>query len=127
MIARRTPLKRTPFRRGAKKSKYARRPRAIDYMLFVKTLPCAAFGVSAEYQCDGPIEADHAGERGLGQKSPDSTCIPLCSSHHRHRHNVSGAFAGWSRERMRAWLNQRICVTQRLAMGMRIEVPTETT
>jgi hypothetical protein len=29
------------------------------------------------------IEAAHTGPHGLGQKSPDSTAIPLCATHHR--------------------------------------------
>ena len=28
-------------------------------------------------------EAAHTGPRGLGTKSPDESCIPLCSEHHR--------------------------------------------
>lgn len=33
-------------------------------------------------------EAAHTGPRGLGQKSPDEQCIPLCPDHHRHRRDA---------------------------------------
>jgi len=29
------------------------------------------------------IEASHTGAHGLGQKSPDTSAIPLCAKHHR--------------------------------------------
>src|SRR6202035_4595499 len=29
------------------------------------------------------IEASHTGPHGIGQKSPDSSAIPLCAKHHR--------------------------------------------
>lgn len=84
-----------------RKSSYKRRERDFDYMGWVKQQPCAAATLSA---CEGPVEADHAGRRGVGQKADDSTCIPLCSSHHRQRTDFSGVFRDWDRERMRYWL-----------------------
>jgi len=29
------------------------------------------------------VEASHTGPHGIGQKSPDSSAIPLCAKHHR--------------------------------------------
>lgn len=54
-------------------------------------------------RCSGPIEAHHAGVRGLGQKAPDDTVIPLCSGHHRHLTDRSGPFSGWPRGAVKAW------------------------
>jgi hypothetical protein len=122
MIARRTPLKRTPFKRGVKRTKYAKRERAFEFMLFVKRLPCCACAIAPDSKCNGPVEADHAGRRGIGQKASDFTCIPLCSKHHRERHGFCGAFKGWDQEKMRGWLEQRIGITQRIAIGKGIEV-----
>ena len=53
-----------------------KRPRNLPYMLWIKTLPCAVCGRTGS-------EAAHTGPRGLGQKSPDESCIPLCPEHHR--------------------------------------------
>jgi hypothetical protein len=60
---------------------YSKRPRDWAYMSFIKSQQCCV--------CEklrlinfGRIEAHHAGPRGLSQKSPDRTCIPLCWRHH---------------------------------------------
>jgi hypothetical protein len=125
VIARRTPLRRTPMRRSKTKTSYAKRPRFRDYMLFVKRLPCSAIAIDADSKCEGPIEADHAGRRGIGQKAHDSTVIPMCSKHHRERHSFSGAFKTWDQDKMRTWLAQRVWLTQRIAMGRGVVVPKE--
>jgi hypothetical protein len=56
---------------------------------------------------DGPVEAAHVGERGLGQKCPDRETIPLCAEHHRtgdESHHVLGRkfwmHHGMSRDRI---------------------------
>jgi hypothetical protein len=119
----RSPLKRgkplcrsssRPRRTGAKRprSKYATRERAHDYMLWVKTLPCAARGLKGAGRCSAVVEADHAGWRALGRKCSDDETIPLCSEHHLQRTEHSGVFRGWSRERMREWLDVQIQATQ---------------
>lgn len=48
------------------------------YLRWIRTFPCAVCG-SSRY-----IEAAHTGPHGLGQKSADSTAIPLCITHHRN-------------------------------------------
>jgi hypothetical protein len=42
---------------------------------WIRTLPCAICGII-------PSEAAHTGPHGLGQRSSDYTCIPLCTEHH---------------------------------------------
>jgi hypothetical protein len=54
--------------------KPARNPR---YLAWIRTHPCVVCGASRG------IEASHTGPHGLGQKSPDSSAIPLCAKHHR--------------------------------------------
>jgi hypothetical protein len=54
--------------------KPARNPR---YLAWIRTQPCCVCGSKKA------IEASHTGPHGLGQKSPDSSAIPLCSKHHR--------------------------------------------
>jgi hypothetical protein len=54
--------------------KPARNPR---YLAWIRTHPCVVCGASRG------IEASHTGPHGLGQKSPDTSAIPLCTKHHR--------------------------------------------
>lgn len=110
--------RRTPLRRGgrlsprSKKNSYRKRPRDLDYMLAVKGLPCALSGVEGAGPCRGPVEADHMGERGLGQKSDDAEVGPLCSGHHRDRHGARGFFAALTKEERRHWCRLTIARTQ---------------
>lgn len=72
-------MKRSPLRRRRPTPRRASRVRDVDFMAWVKTLPCAAreVGLDSAYLCVGEVEADHAGRRGLGQKADDTTTIPL--------------------------------------------------
>jgi hypothetical protein len=47
------------------------------YLAWIRTQPCCVCGSKLS------IEASHTGPHGLGQKSPDSSAIPLCAKHHR--------------------------------------------
>lgn len=104
MLVRRTPLKRkTPLRPRSLTRKGHERD--ADYLAFVHWCKCYLANGSA-YECRGPIEADHAGDRAFGKKASDKTCIPLCRRHHRHRTgtiNRDGHFRGWSKDQMHAW------------------------
>jgi hypothetical protein len=51
--------------------------RDLKHLQWIRTLPCVVCG-STRY-----VEAAHTGPHGLGQKSADSTAIPLCIRHHR--------------------------------------------
>ena len=110
----RTPLKRTAMRRGPSKrpGKYARRVRDFDFMLWVKTQQCLLAGNYEAGPCSGVVEADHAGLRGIGQKAPDDTCIPLCSGHHLDRHACTGFFRGREKAWKRDWRAEAITKTQ---------------
>lgn len=121
-LTRRAPIRRGPMRRRPKSTSYSRRERYVDYMLWVKTLPCAAQLV-AGHVCQGPIEADHAGERGFGQKAHDNTCIPMCTLGHRERTDFSGPFRSWNKAAMREFLVGRIIHTQRYAAARGVVVP----
>lgn len=50
--------------------------RSPRYLSWIRTLPCAICG-------RWPTEAAHTGSRGLGQKAPDFSAIPLCPQCHR--------------------------------------------
>ena len=47
------------------------------YLAWIRTQPCCVCGATQR------IEASHTGPHGIGQKSPDSSAIPLCAKHHR--------------------------------------------
>ena len=51
--------------------------RDSKYLQWIRTLPCVVCGTNRN------VEAAHTGAHGLGQKSPDSSAIPLCIRHHR--------------------------------------------
>lgn len=95
------------MRRGRRRSRYARRDRDLEYMLLVKSLPCAVLTCAPDASrvtpCNGAIEADHMGPRGLGQKASDRTCVPMCEQHHRERTDHCGAFRNLSQAEVRSW------------------------
>lgn len=92
-------------------------------MLWTKSLLCALY---VPGQASGPpwlgpppdrcqrvVEAHHAGERGVGQKAPDDTVIPLCGHHHACLTDRRGAFSGWPRGAVKQWELAMIAVYQR--------------
>jgi len=46
------------------------------YLKFLRSLPCVICFSSRN------VEAAHTGPHGIGQKSCDYSCIPLCRQHH---------------------------------------------
>ena len=76
-----------------------------QYVRWIHTLGCLA---RDDHRCQGPIEAHHAGDRGLSQRAHDRTAIPLCLYHHRCWHDHSGWCRGWDRARRREWTTARI-------------------
>ena len=108
----RTQLKRTRKKPGKRKTLYARRVRDFDFMGWVKTQPCLLAGVADAGPCSGVTEADHAGDRGMGQKSSDNTCVPLCSEHHLARHACTGFFRGRGKLWKREWRHAAIVKMQ---------------
>lgn len=54
----------------------------LEYLQFIRLQPCMCCHILSEKQ-SSPTEAAHIGEvRGLRQKAPDSTAVPLCRQHH---------------------------------------------
>jgi hypothetical protein len=51
--------------------------RKSRYLAWIRTQPCVVSAVPRG------IEAADTGPHGLGQKSPNSSAIPLCYKHHR--------------------------------------------
>lgn len=113
--------------RWSRTSKHATRERDVPFMLWVKTQPCLLRGVAHAGPCamfrrpgDDPAwisEADHAGDRfkhGDGYRAHDSTCIPLCTRHHRDREQRTGFFAPMTKAERRAWLDDAITMIRAL-------------
>jgi len=112
-VKRGKPLRRRTWMRArSKTNSYRRRDRDLDYMRFVRKLPCVAHELGG---CSGHVEADHAGRRGTGQKCSDLEVISLCKQHHQQRADFSGPFRSWNQEQMRVWLAEQIAKTQAFA------------
>lgn len=110
------PMKRTGFgpRRTRvnpyrKKARRSARVRDVAYLALVRQQPCCAAYLGG---CEGPIEADHVGRRGLGQKCSDYETIALCRLHHRQRTDFSGPFKTWRSFEMAAFLESKCRGTQ---------------
>lgn len=94
-----------------------------QYVSDVHELLCC---VRALDPCDGPIEAHHAGPRGLGQRAHDRTSIPLCRKHHRAWHDLAIPFASMSREERRAFIDRQIARTQETIDHAAAPIPPST-
>jgi hypothetical protein len=105
-LKRKTPLRRRkPMRRGRFKTSYARRPRDLAFLRWARHQPCAARELST---CTGHVQADHAGRRGMAQKSADNESFGLCSLHHAQRTAFAGPFKTWNKAQMREWLADQV-------------------
>ncbi len=126
----RTPLQRTRMKRQAPR-RVAQRKHMRPYVALIHAMPCCcelgvyrfSGGQTAdpsgyrESMCSGRIEANHAGEKpGMGLKASDSTCIPMCSGHHRDWTEHRGLFRGWTREERRQWADEVIARCQLAAI-----------
>lgn len=94
-------------------TKHSRRERNFEFMRIVKCLPCC---LCSEGDCDGVVEADHAGSRPFARRAPDETCIPLCSKHHADRTLRNGFFRGMPVMEMKKWCAEQMVKTQRAVM-----------
>lgn len=116
------------MRRGSKRSSYAERPRHVQYMLWVKTLPCSVAmlmgNVLLQYPCAGCTEADHDSRgRGLSHKSHDSTVVPMCTTHHVHRTMHTGVFKHCTRDEVRAFMDAAHARVTAEAQAQGVEIP----
>ena len=62
-------------------SAYTERERDIPYLNWITTQQCCVCAIHFSPQF-GRTYAHHSGPRGMGQKAPDRTAIPLCWRHH---------------------------------------------
>lgn len=100
-LKRRTPMKRTAFKRGKRKPNPAGSDPA--HLAWIREQPCC---VCLTYDF---VEAHHSTVgRGLGQKTSDRETMPLCRACHGNFHNARGCFRDWTRQRRTLWQKERV-------------------
>ena len=75
-LTRRTGVKRANRKRKA--SEWKRAYRSKEFVLWIKTQPCAV----RDEMCNPESEAAHIKTGGMGRKSSADHIIPLCAFHH---------------------------------------------
>jgi hypothetical protein len=70
-----------------------------DYLRWIAAHPCAMCGAAS----GPPHHPRH--DVGLGLRAHDHRAVPLCHSCHEELHRLNGHFAGWSRDKLRSWLD----------------------
>ncbi len=102
-LRRKTPLKRSPFKRSRPKPNPA--GHAPAHLAWIRQQPCCVcggtFGVVPHHSTVG---------RGLSRKTSDRETMPLCVKHHREFHGASGYFGGWGKRDRRRWQNQMVAL-----------------
>lgn len=83
-----------------------------EYAAWVRGLVCESHA-DDPHTCHGRVEAHHAGTRGIGQRSHDHTCIPLCTAHHRAWHDHRWPYSTMGKSERGRWAVAAIAKTQR--------------
>ena len=92
LSARRTPVKQR--RAGKRRVSVLRDP---DYLDFIRDRQCIACREERRTAIDwnrlprpfsARVEAAHTKVNGTGSKGTDSSCLPLCTEHHREQHRI---------------------------------------
>lgn len=92
MIQRKKPIARSTKPIPRRRARPRRGPmRCPEYRAWLRERRCAA-AIITERDCAGPIDAAHTENNGLSSKGPDSSCAPLCRSHHKKYDSGRKAF-----------------------------------
>lgn len=79
----------------------------LNYLDWIRMQPCVVTRMDVEPNgdgyCKGRIVPHHKVGAGMGKRAHDHESMPLCSSHHRLRHDASGPFKHWTRDDFRRW------------------------
>jgi hypothetical protein len=111
----RRPRKPLPAKRAT--ARRSSRVRDEAYLAWCRLQPCAVGAHLAKvgdaycisWQCSGRTEPDHKREGvGAGKKASDIDAWPCCQLHHRQRHDLTGFFKSWARERLNTFIRDRI-------------------
>jgi len=96
-LRRRTPLARSPMKRGKRKpSEFARIYGSKERVAWVKALPCIIC-------TNRPCENAHTESGGMARKAGYATIVPLCRIHHRMYDERVWPFG---EESQRAWIRE---------------------
>jgi hypothetical protein len=111
-LARSAPLQRHKrMRRGPSRRSLNRTLAAALYVRWVHGRPCV---LDAAHACAGPIQQSHGrnldGPTGMGRKESDFDSVPMCRGCHEQWEQYKGAFAGWTREQRRLWMQAQIVI-----------------
>lgn len=98
-LRRRSPMKRSPMKRGRPAVQPPER-RDDAFKRFVRTLRCCAPGDPCRARF---VDPNHKHGDGKSIKTHDRTCIPLCRVHHNQYESKSGRFKGWTKQQTRDW------------------------
>jgi hypothetical protein len=104
---RRTPLQRSPMKRGRKRSK-AERERVYGTearQTWYRAQPCLTCHRS-------PVELAHVVTGGMGRKSDASNLLPLCMTCHHELHSVGIRTFEWTWSEVLHGLTLRICAAK---------------
>ncbi len=96
----RSPLKRSPFKRkGAKPTDNP------GHLKHLRTLPCALWNpVCAGFGCGGPIHSHHSTvNKGMSLRTSDLDAFPLCRNHHAQFHQHNGVFQWMTKSERKSW------------------------
>ena len=74
------------------------------YLQWIRSRPC----IFESARCQGPTEAHHATGAGMGLKTSDRSAMPLCTLHHRQRHDHTGPFHKMTKAERRCWEREMV-------------------
>lgn len=109
---------RRPMRRKAPRRLKKQSPADRRYLKWLHTQVCVGVEAFPRHECLGEIQAAHFRDMtGLGRKSADTTCIPMCQSLHGDYDQARGWFYGTTKEDRKLFH-----VSQQLKMRVRYEL-----
>lgn len=111
-LQRRTPIARkTRMKQRRATRRRESRVRDKQYLREGHRRRCCARDIPG-HRCSGPIEMDHVGPRGKGQKSHDPEAIPVCQGAHRARTDHHGLFWNMPLADELVWRRKHIAIEQ---------------
>lgn len=82
----------------------------LKRLKWIRSLPC----VFHSRACVGDVEAHHRTGAGLALKAPDDETMPLCSLHHKQRHDATGPFHEMTKAERKTWEAEMVAKYQAL-------------
>lgn len=100
-LQRKTPLRRTKFKRSRPKPNPAGSDPA--HLAWIREQPCCVCGTTRD------VQAHHSTVgRGLSRKTSDRETMPLCMVDHMRFHHGRGFFADWTKAMRTVWQKMQV-------------------